>query len=153
MRATLRVLVVDPCPDTVASTAWLLRWWGHEVRAAADAPAALETARTFRPEAVLSEIALPGMDGCALARRLRQPDGAPEALLVAVTGYATSRYCRRCGAAGFHYLFVKPGDPGVLEVLLTDLAHRRSAVGELARRRPVETAAAAPSGLPAPLPC
>jgi CheY-like chemotaxis protein len=129
MQQTLRVLVVDPCPDIVASTAWLLRWWGHEVQGAANADEALERVRSFRPDAVLTEIALPGMDGCSLARRLRQTDGVPDALLVAVTGYATDLYCERCRAAGFDLLLVKPGNPVVLESLLADRTRRSAKAG------------------------
>jgi CheY-like chemotaxis protein len=135
MHPTLRVLIVDPCPDTVASTAWLVRWWGHEAHVAGNARDALARARQVRPDVVLTEIALPGTDGCALARRLRQPDVAPDALLVALTGYATDLYCERCREAGFDYVFVKPGDPGLLEMLLAD--HRRrcaTAAGQAAGR-------------------
>jgi CheY-like chemotaxis protein len=119
-----RILVVDPCPDTVASTAWLLRLWGHEVQSAHDGPAALEAARSYRPDVVLTEIALPWMDGCDLARRLRDPGALPGALPVAVTGYATEPYRRRCREAGFDYLLIKPGEPAVLEALPRRWTHR-----------------------------
>ena len=118
MHQTRRVLVVDPCPDTAASTAWLLRWWGHTVQVARDGPAALEVARAYQPDVVLMEIALPGLDGCAVAQRLRRPDHLPQALLVAVTGYGTEAYRKRCRAAGFDYHLLKPVDPEHLRDLL-----------------------------------
>ena len=118
MHQTHRVLVVDPCSDTAASTAWLLRLWGHTVQVAHDGPAALEAARTYRPDVVLMELALPGLDGCAVAQRLRQPDHSPPALLVAVTGYGGEPYLRRCRAAGFDYHLLKPVDPQHLRGLL-----------------------------------
>ena len=54
-------------------TAWpmLLRLAGHEVRVAHDGPAALAAAAAFRPDVVLLDIGLPGMDGYEVARRLR----------------------------------------------------------------------------------
>jgi CheY-like chemotaxis protein len=54
------VLVVDDCPDTRYSLRVLLGLWGHNVREAADGPAALKTADSFLPEVVLLDLALPG---------------------------------------------------------------------------------------------
>ena len=48
-----RVLVADPCADTVESTAWLLRLWGHGVRGAGSGPEALEAALAYRPDVPL----------------------------------------------------------------------------------------------------
>src|SRR5687768_9779401 len=92
---TRRVLVADPCPDTVLSTTWLLRIWGHAVQGAGSGPEALEVARAYRPDVVLMEMGLPGLDGCAVARRLRQQGGGPELLLIAVTGYGDEVNRRR----------------------------------------------------------
>jgi two-component system CheB/CheR fusion protein len=118
MHQTHRVLVVDRCPDNAASTAYLLRLWGHSVQVAHDGPAALEAARSLRPDVVLMEIALPGLDGCAVARLLRQPEQVPQVLLVAVTGYGGQAYRRRCQAAGFDHYLLKPVDPEHLRSLL-----------------------------------
>ena len=123
MHQTHRILVVDPCPDTAASTAWLLRLWGHSVQVAHDGPAALEAARTYRPDVVLMEIALPGLDGCTVAQRLRQPDQSPQALLVAVTGYGGEPYLQRCRAAGFDHHLLKPVDPEHLRRLMSACGH------------------------------
>ena len=53
----------------------LTRLYGQEVRVAHDGPAALEAAARFRPEVVLLDIGLPGMDGYEVARRLRGRPG------------------------------------------------------------------------------
>ena len=50
----------------------LLTLMGHEVRAAHDGPTALDAAESFRPDVVLLDIGLPGMDGYEVARRIRQ---------------------------------------------------------------------------------
>ena len=123
MAETRRVLVADPCADTVESTAWLLRLWGHDVRGAGSGPEALEVARAYRPDAVLMEIGLPGLDGCEVARRLRQQDQARRPLLVAVTGYGRERDRQRTRAAGFDRHLLKPVDPEVLQDLLATI-HR-----------------------------
>src|SRR5262249_10090537 len=64
----------------------LLEMWGHQVEVAADGPAALRAAASFRPQVALLDLRLPGMDGCELAARLRERD--PGMRLVAVTGTA-----------------------------------------------------------------
>ena len=68
--ATRRILVVDVAGDAAASLVLLLRNWRHQVRAAHDGPAALAAWDGFRPELVLLEIDLPGMEGYEVARRL-----------------------------------------------------------------------------------
>jgi CheY-like chemotaxis protein/nitrogen-specific signal transduction histidine kinase len=103
-----RILVVDDNRDAADSLASVLGRLGHDVRAAYDGPSALEAAGRFRPEVVLSDIGLPGMDGYELARLLRAGPGAGKALLVAVTGYGQPHELRRCHEAGFDCHFVKP---------------------------------------------
>ena len=113
-----RVLVADPCPDTVETTALLLQLWGHDVRAAAGGPEVLEVARGYRPDTVLMEIGLPELDGWEVARRLRRQVGGAGLLLVAVTGYGGDKYCRQSRESGFDYHLVKPVDPETLQELL-----------------------------------
>ncbi len=100
------------------STAWLLRLWGHEVRGVRTGREALEAAGAYRPDIILMEIALPGLDGCEVARRLRQQAVEPEVLLVAVTGYGDPKHRRRSREAGFDCHLVKPVEPEVLQRLL-----------------------------------
>jgi two-component system CheB/CheR fusion protein len=113
-----RVLAVDDNVDAARSLAMLLRSWGHEVRVAHDGPEALKMASAFRPEVVLLDIGLPGMDGYEVAGRLRREVGLARALLVAVTGYGQEEYRRRSFAEGFDRYLVKPVDPHTLRELL-----------------------------------
>ncbi|HKB40492.1 MAG TPA: response regulator [Gemmataceae bacterium] len=114
----LRVLIVDGCPDTRNCLRRLLGSWGHEVREAADGPAALMGANAFLPEVVLLDLAVPRMDGYEVARRLRRLPGLGRPLLVAVTG--TDRGCdvTRAREAGFDLLLARPVDPEQLCRLL-----------------------------------
>ena len=66
-----RVLVVDDNVDSARGTALILKRHGHDVRLAYDGPAAVAAAAEYRPEFVLLDIGLPGMDGYEVARRLR----------------------------------------------------------------------------------
>jgi CheY-like chemotaxis protein len=115
---TKRVLLVDPCEDTVESTAWLLRLLDYDVRGARTGREALEVARAYRPDTVLMEIALPGLDGFEVARRLRQQALGPDVLLVAVTGYGDQKHRHLSREAGFDCHLVKPVEPEVLHILL-----------------------------------
>ena len=105
----------------------LLEIWGHEVAVANDPDAALEAARARRPEIVLLDIGLPGMDGYELAKRLRR-EGFDRAFLAAITGYGEDEDRRRALEAGFDSHLVKPVEPEVLQALLTRVqsAHGQS---------------------------
>lgn len=104
--------------ELCARLAELLSLHGHEVRTAHNGPAALETASTFRPEFVLLDIGMPGMDGFEVARRLRQMPEMADAILVAMTGYGQSQDREETCAAGFNHHLVKPVDLDVLCALL-----------------------------------
>jgi len=111
------VLVVDPCEDNRDSLALLLKLWGHDVRLAHDGPSALEVYRAFRPQLVLLEICLGGMDGWEVGQRLRQEQDHPP-VLVAYTGYGREQDRARSREAGFAAHITKPGDVADLERLL-----------------------------------
>lgn len=114
----LRVLVVDDCPDTVLSLQFLLGLWGHETRAAADGPAALQAAASYRPDVVLLDIRLPGLDGYEVACRLRAHPATTRTTLVAATRYGTAADRAAARRAGFDHHLLKPFDLGDLERLL-----------------------------------
>jgi PAS domain S-box-containing protein len=114
-----RVLVVDDNADAAESLAVLLRMAGHTVATAHTGPQALEAARAARPEVVVLDIGLPGMDGYEVARRLREQAGCERALLVALTGWGQEEDRRRSREAGFDLHLVKPVE---LEEMLSVLA-------------------------------
>ena len=114
----LAVLVVEDNEDSAEALAAVLRLWGHDVRVAFDGLAALETAKTFRPDVVLSDVGLPGMDGYELARRLRADPALRETLLVALSGYGRDEDRERARDAGFDRHLVKPPDLDALARLL-----------------------------------
>jgi two-component system, chemotaxis family, CheB/CheR fusion protein len=112
-----RVLVVDDNMFSAETLAALLQLWGHDVQVAHDGPTALELAAVYRPEVVLLDIGLPGMDGYQVARRLREA-GLGSAVLIAASGYAQDEDRRRSRDAGFDHHLSKPLDLDVLEALL-----------------------------------
>lgn len=124
----LRVLVIDDCPDTAESFAILLGMWGHEVRTVPDGPAALALTEAYRPEVVLLDLGMPGMDGFQVARALRAAPAAASARLVCLTGHTQEEDRRRAIAAGCDDFLVKPPDLLALERLLA--ASRLAARGD-----------------------
>jgi two-component system CheB/CheR fusion protein len=116
--APLLALVVDDSRDCAESLALLLRFWGQEAVVAYDGPAALEAARARAPDVVLLDIAMPGMDGYELARRLRLVAGMEKAVLIAITGRGSEADVRRCQEAGIDCHFTKPVDPEELKQVL-----------------------------------
>ena len=82
-----KILVVDDNGDSADSLAKLLRLSGHKVQVAYDGPSGLEAAQTLLPDVVLLDIGLPGMDGYAVAQRLRELESMKETLLIAISGY------------------------------------------------------------------
>ena len=109
-----RILVVDDSIDAMDSLRTVLEMHGHCVRCANSAEAALEVARSFRPEVAVLDIGLPGMDGFELARRLRRSPANADIVLIALTGYGQAQDRARTRAAGFHHHLTKPADLGAL---------------------------------------
>jgi signal transduction histidine kinase/DNA-binding response OmpR family regulator len=117
-RTGRRVLVVDDNVDGADSLARLLTLGGHAVSQAHDGPAALEEARSFRPDVVVLDIGLPGMDGYEVARCLRGEPATRDVILVALTGYGRDEDMVRSREVGFDYHFVKPVDFEALHEVL-----------------------------------
>lgn len=106
--APRRILIVDDNVDVAMSLGMLLGAQRHEVRVAYDGPAALKTAKDFRPEAILLDIGLPQMDGYQVARQLREQPESKDLLIVALTGYGQDDDRRRAEAAGVDIHLLKP---------------------------------------------
>ncbi len=115
-----RVLVVDDNVDAAESVAMLLRLEGHEIRLAYSGPEALQAAEEYRPEVILLDIGLPGMNGYEVARRLRQQPPFQRTLLAAMTGYGQDEDRRRSAEAGFDRHLTKPVDPDTLVRLMAE---------------------------------
>jgi CheY-like chemotaxis protein len=115
----LRVLVVDDDSDTVATLLALLRSEGHEVQGASSGRAALAALRQLDPDVVISDIAMPNVNGWTLARQVRDVMGEKRPLMIAITGqYVKSLDKVLAHISGFDYYLTKPADPNVLMALV-----------------------------------
>jgi PAS domain S-box-containing protein len=114
------ILVVDDNRDTAQSMAVLLQLEGHRTHTAYTGAMAIERAALLRPDVVLLDIGLAGMDGYKVARQLRAMPQTAHALIIAVTGYGQEEDRKRSHDAGFDAHLVKPVDPLDLKKVMAD---------------------------------
>ncbi|MFO0893237.1 MAG: PAS domain S-box protein [Isosphaeraceae bacterium] len=113
-----RVLVVDDNQDIARGLTMMLETAGHRVLAASDGLTALRAARDFRPEFVLLDIGLPGLDGYEVAKAIRRECKDPTPVLIAISGYGQEGHRARAREAGFDHHLLKPVDASALLPLL-----------------------------------
>jgi PAS domain S-box-containing protein len=115
----LKILVAEDNADAAEVLVELLRFWGFDVRSAADGDSALAIATEFHPQIALIDIGLPGIDGYEVARRLRRSEtNGKRTLLIGLSGYAQERDRREGVQAGFDHHLAKPLRATALKKLL-----------------------------------
>jgi CheY-like chemotaxis protein len=119
----VHVLIVDDYADNVNSLAMLLRFYGHEVDTALNGRSAISQARAHKPDVVLLDITMPGMDGYEVARQLRAIYH-DQITIIALTANGSDEDRRRSVEAGIDRHLIKPTDPDKLEALLQELSKR-----------------------------
>jgi len=117
-RIPRKVLVVDDNDAAAETLMMALGQKGHQVRVAFSGPQCLEIAEEFRPEVVLMDIGMPGMDGIEAAKRLRQEPWGDHVFIAALTGWGLESDRRKTSDAGFDRHLVKPVEPSVLDEML-----------------------------------
>ncbi|TWO71996.1 response regulator [Caenimonas sedimenti] len=122
-----RILVVDDLAASAETLMTLLEMEGFKVRMAHEGADALKIAREFRPDVVLLDIGLPGMNGFEVARGLRAQEESRDALLIALTGYGEAESRTRSAEAGFDFHMVKPADVNLLLSMIADPRQARRA--------------------------
>jgi CheY-like chemotaxis protein len=115
-----RVLVVDDNVDAAAALGMLLESLGHDTRIANGGLQALEIAAEFRPNIVLLDIGMPGIDGYEVAKRLRALDTRNSVRIIAVTGWGQDTDREKSQEAGFDLHLVKPVDTDDLALALNE---------------------------------
>jgi signal transduction histidine kinase len=117
------ILLADDNRDAIDALAELLRLSGHVVHTAHDGHEALEAALRLRPDVVILDIGMPGLNGYEVARRIRAEPWAATTFLVAATGWGQDSDRRKADEAGFDLHLTKPFDP---EQLLQTVGSHRS---------------------------
>jgi CheY-like chemotaxis protein len=103
-----RILVVDDNVDAAESAGEILRLLGNEVSVVHDGLAAVLAVDQWRPEVMLLDIGLPGIDGYEVAKRVRQSDHGKALMLIALTGWGQDQDKQRTSDSGFDQHWVKP---------------------------------------------
>jgi signal transduction histidine kinase/CheY-like chemotaxis protein len=123
----LRVLVIEDNPDLAESLEIALSMNEHSVAVASTGPEGVEKARALKPDVVLCDIGLPGLDGYGVARAIHSDPELSGTYLVAVSGYALPEDIRRCREAGFARHIPKPADFSLIAEILAEVPARSSA--------------------------
>lgn len=117
-----RILVIEDIVDVAYMLKSLLEKEGHQVMVAHSGNHGITLARSFRPEVLLCDIGLPGMDGYEVARIFSADEELKHVHLVSLTGYARPEDLRRAKKAGFHCQLAKPVDLAILKQALAKLS-------------------------------
>jgi PAS domain S-box-containing protein len=112
------ILLVDDNIDAARMLASLLELDGHRLHLVHHGDEALPAASRIKPEVVLLDIGLPGLNGYEVARRLRKEAWAGSLCIIAVTGYAMKDDIHRARQAGFDHHLTKPVNVDTLQSLL-----------------------------------
>ena len=103
-----RVLIVEDNLDSVRALSALVSDMGHSVQYAINGYAALEIGRKQKPEVVLLDLGLPGMDGYELCKRMKLENAFGSARFVALTAYGSEDHRARSREAGCELHLLKP---------------------------------------------
>ena len=123
-----RILVVDDEPDTREMLASALGSAGAAVKAAGSADEALRLAVEWRPDVLVSDIGMPGVDGYSLMEQLRATlDAEGPRVAIALTAYAGENDRRRALAVGYQHHIAKPIDPLALARTIREMLDARTA--------------------------
>lgn len=119
-----RILVIEDNPINMELMSYLLGAWGHEVIAAEDGSRGIAAARADRPDLIICDVQMPGIDGYEVARIIKADPGIAGIPLLAVTAYAMVGDAEKAFDAGFDGHFSKPIDPAAFMVALGRLLPR-----------------------------
>ncbi len=122
MNNSYKILVVDDNVDGAVTLGVILKHLGHTVRMTHDGASALIVGQEFKPDLVLMDIGMPGMDGYETCERMRQQTWASSARIVALTGWGQEEDKRKAKRAGFDEHLVKPVDRKTLIDVLSATA-------------------------------
>lgn len=112
----MRVLIVEDSDPLAHTLCKLVERAGQQVECAGDGEQALSIAAVYHPDLVLLDIGLPGLDGYAVAKRLRRDAGHEAMKIVAISGYLPDQF--EMVESGIDEYRIKPIDLAALQPLL-----------------------------------
>jgi CheY-like chemotaxis protein len=120
------ILIIDDNPANLKLAGLLLETEGYSVRTAMDAEEALASIKALRPDCILMDIQLPGIDGLELTRRLKADSATRRIKIVALTAYAMKGDKQRITDAGCDGYIAKPIDTRSLPRQLAEFLRQRA---------------------------
>ena len=123
-----RVLIVDDNATNLKLVTYLVRAQGYDVDTASDAASALAAISAHRPDVILMDLQLPGIDGLQLTRKLKADAATRSIKIIAVTAFAMKGDHQQAIAAGCDDYVTKPIDTRTLpDVIARHVATEPSA--------------------------
>lgn len=119
-----KVIIIDDHEDSMSGVRDVLAAAGHCVLAANTGELGIALAETFRPDAVIIDIGLPGMDGFEVAKHLRESSVTAGALLIAVSGFSLKQFRDLSAYSIFRHYLLKPASPETILTLVEDMFER-----------------------------
>ncbi|MDB5491608.1 MAG: histidine kinase [Micavibrio sp.] len=127
----LNVLVVDDNLESAKTTGWMMELIGHNAFLSHDGLDALEQAKKLKPDVILLDIGLPGMNGYEVCQTLRADPAFKDTLLIAQTGWGQEKDRQLAKEAGFDHHLTKPLNMEDLSRLFTQFTNAQAGVKSL----------------------
>ena len=118
---SMKVLIIDDNVDSAQTTSCMLDLMGHSCTVVHEGALALAVARALKPDVVLLDIGMPGMDGYEVCRQLKQMPEMQKKTVIAQTGWGQESDRQKAFAAGFDHHITKPVSLDLLTQLLADI--------------------------------
>jgi CheY-like chemotaxis protein len=119
---SLRVLIVDDNRDGADALGLLLEELDHQVHVTYGGLQALDVATAFRPDLMLADLLMPGMDGYTLVSRFRQLPGFAQMKIVAITGQKGDEHKDHAMKAGCDLVLYKPVTLAAIRMVLDNIS-------------------------------
>jgi CheY-like chemotaxis protein len=125
----IQLLVVEDSEDILYIMKTELEWMDYAVDAAADGNQALELAKLQRPDVIISDIQMPGIDGFEFIRMVRSLKELASVPAIALTGFGMEADVKRALERGFTAHMTKPVEPEKLSEMIQKLVARAAHAG------------------------
>lgn len=121
----LKLLLVEDSEDILFIMKTELEWMGYRIDVATNAEFGMQLAKAERPDVVISDIQMPGMDGFEFIRKLRELPALATIPAIALTGFGMEKDIRQTLDRGFTAYLTKPVEPSELSQLIEKFTRRK----------------------------